>query len=252
MISCLKLKGHLGNQIFQIASTIGIAIENNDNAIFKKWKYSQYYTTTNLFNFNNNCIITEKYIEPYFHYKQVKYVGSINLTGYFQSEKYFIHCSNLIKKMFKFKKENELKKKWNKYLIKNTIGIHIRRGDYLKLENYHSIQSLEYYNKAIKIIEKNNNIDYILVFSDDIKWCKKNFKDKKYVFIENQFNTEDLALMSYCNHNVISNSSFSWWASWLNNNTNKIVIAPKKWFGKIKIEQGYITKDIYSKNMIII
>tara|TARA_R110000744_G_C18907077_1_gene510043 strand:- start:113 stop:463 length:351 start_codon:yes stop_codon:yes gene_type:complete len=92
----------------------------------------------------------------------------------------------------------------------------------------HPVLDLNYYTKALENLKDVSNI---LVFSDDIPWCKEVFKFKNMTFIEGNNNIEDLVLMSMCSHNIIANSSFSWWGSWLNENPDKIVVAPKTWFG---------------------
>ena len=94
----------------------------------------------------------------------------------------------------------------------------------------------EYYKNALDIIGGYENL---YVFSDDINWCKTNLKFKNMVFVEGNDDVEDLWLMSLCDHNIIANSSFSWWGAWLNINPNKKVISPKRWFG----EQTNLSSD---------
>jgi hypothetical protein len=107
--------------------------------------------------------------------------------------------------------------------------MHIRRTDYLSLSDYHYNQSLNYYNDAYDILnDKNINV---IIFSDDINWCKENMKFNNIHYIENEDNIVDLYIMSKCKNNIIANSTFSWWAAWLNENTEKKVFAPKNWFG---------------------
>jgi hypothetical protein len=87
-----------------------------------------------------------------------------------------------------------------------------------------------------------------LVFSDDMEWCKENFIGDQFIFVEGENDVTDLWIMSYCKHNIIANSSFSWWGAWLNDYKHKIVVAPLKWFGPAK---GDIkTDDIYAENWI--
>jgi hypothetical protein len=117
---------------------------------------------------------------------------------------------------------------------KEYISIHVRRGDYLHQQYHHPICSAEYYSQAIDLI--NENIP-IVIFSDDINWCKENIKADFY--IENNKNYEDLYLMTKAKHNIIANSSFSWWGAWLNKNPDKIVVAPGIWFG-----EGYLHLDL--------
>lgn len=157
--------------------------------------------------------------------------------GYWQTEQYFKHIEFQIKDKFKF---NELHLSKQSRIIaskinnSNSISIHIRRGDYLLPQNetlYKDICTIEYYQKGISIIkEKCHNCNFF-IFSDDIQWARKNIVTENIFFID--FNKgkdswQDMYLMSLCKHNIIANSSFSWWAAWLNNYEQKIVICPHK------------------------
>ncbi|CAL65542.1 alpha-1,2-fucosyltransferase [Christiangramia forsetii] len=172
----------------------------------------------------------------------------IYLKGYFQSYKYFIGVESKIRQWFEFPYENlgvgneEIK---SKILEKTSVSVHIRRGDYVenkKTKEFHGNCSLEYYKNAITyfldIVKEFN----IVFFSDDISWVRDEFKDlpNEKVFVTGNLHEnswKDMYLMSLCDHNIIANSSFSWWAAWLNNNSEKNVIAPKKWFADIDQEQ---------------
>jgi hypothetical protein len=116
----------------------------------------------------------------------------------------------------------------------------------LGLQNYHPIQTIEYYQNAIKIIGEEN---HFVIFSDDIKWCEENFNFlKNKTFISGNTDYEDLYLMSMCKHNIIANSTFSWWGGWLNCNIDKKVIIPSKWFG---ISNSHLnTNDLYCNKWI--
>ena len=115
----------------------------------------------------------------------------------------------------------------NHKVDKNTVSLHLRRTDYIGKDNYHPIPSMKYYEKALEMVDHDN----VYVFSDDIPWCKENLKFKNMTFIHNQNPIDDLWIMSLCGNNIIANSTFSWWAAWLNNNPDKKIIMPKKWFG---------------------
>ena len=118
----------------------------------------------------------------------------------------------------------------------NTVSIHIRRGDYLKDKQRNNICNVEYYKLAIEKIKTYIEHPSFFVFSDDINWCKENFQNEEFNFIDwNTGNNSfiDMQLMSNCKHNIIANSSFSWWAAWLNINSNKIIIGPMYWFDNI-------------------
>jgi hypothetical protein len=163
---------------------------------------------------------------------------NIYLSGYWQSEKYFSEIKSILIDELILK--NQPSEENSKYLLKitnsNSISIHIRRGDYIEdisANNIHGFCGLDYYNKSISIIESQIEDPTFFVFSDDIYWAKNNIKTKfniYFVDINNDKPEEDLRLMSNCKHNIIANSSFSWWAAWLNQNEDKLIISPKNWF----------------------
>ena len=163
------------------------------------------------------------------------------LQGYWQSEKYFINVRNELLKDFKFKEfsdDNNIKL-MNIIKKNNSISIHVRRGDYLNEKNkeiYGGICNEEYYLTAINFIKKKIDNPLFIIFSNDIKWCKKffskEFENDRFIYVnwnkgENSY--KDMQLMSICDNNIIANSSFSWWGAWLNKNKKKIIISPKKW-----------------------
>lgn len=165
----------------------------------------------------------------------------VYLKGYFQSYRYLVGYEGLIRKLFSFPVDtlDEINKE---VLLKtkstNSIAIHIRRGDYVSdkmTAEYHGSCGLDYYLEAIKLLASKNNNFTLVFFSDDSDWVKDQFRDLPYskIFIDHNKNEDswkDMFLMSSCSHNVIANSSFSWWAAWLNANPEKKIIAPKKWF----------------------
>ena len=127
----------------------------------------------------------------------------------------------------------------NRIKTSNSVSIHFRRGDYTynrKTKDIFNVCPLNYYNKATELINKEIVNPVYFIFSDDMEWVKKNFSfnyDKVYVDV-NDINHPhiDLELMKNCKHNIIANSTLSWWAAWLNKNTQKIVITPEKWLNK--------------------
>ena len=156
--------------------------------------------------------------------------------GYFQNEKYFIEYRKDILDAFTLTVPLNTE---NNNLIKeikqtNSISLHVRRGDYVNLQDYHGLCGLEYYKNAISYVAEKTNEPHFYLFSDDIKWVVENLKiDFPYTIVDiNDSKTGyfDLELMKNCKHNIIANSSFSWWGAWLNENPEKIVIAPKQWF----------------------
>lgn len=133
-----------------------------------------------------------------------------------------------------------------------SISIHVRRADYVTGSTFkdtplvHGTCSMDYYKSAIHYITERGQNPHFFIFSDDYEWSVENFKFLNYqvTCVKNgaEKNYEDLILMSHCKHNIIANSTFSWWGAWLNNNKDKMVIAPQKWFNTQKINTN--TKDI--------
>ena len=187
--------------------------------------------------------------KEYVFNKDVYKLKNSYLNGYWQSIKYFEGIENDIKKDFRFK--NQLDNKnleiLNEIENSNSISIHIRRGDYMSPENYNMygcIATPTYYKKAIKVIEEKVENPTFFVFSNDMDWVKKNIQINSRVFYidinSGNGSYKDMQLMSNCKHNIIANSSFSWWGAWLNENKNKIVIAPKKWINREDVDSDKI------------
>tara|TARA_R110000822_G_scaffold50816_6_gene132483 strand:+ start:652 stop:2262 length:1611 start_codon:yes stop_codon:yes gene_type:complete len=242
----------LGNQLFSIASTLGTAYDNNAIPVFNIHTPQFPYKDNILRNLKNTIDfnILNYYKEPHFHYKKISYTKNMCLDGYFQSEKYFKNHRKKILEFFKISENdyNFIQQNFKDLLIDTTVSLHIRRGDYTlpKYSSHHPVQTIEYYHEAMSHFS--NNVNY-LIFSDDIDWAKENFSGDNFNFITQKtiqgndvMDTLDISkggypdyielyLMSLCDHNIIANSSFSWWGAWLNENPNKKVIAPKKWFG---------------------
>lgn len=186
-------------------------------------------------------IATGYYQEPHYHFDEniFNIQGDTYIQGYWQSEKYFKEYRDDVLKQFTLKKEIHTKTKEYLQKINKTeaISLHVRRGDYVSSEHsskIHGTCSLDYYKNAIIHIEKSTKNPHFFIFSDDLDWAKANltFIDNK-TFVELDKNIpdqEEMYLMSKCQHNIIANSSFSWWGAWLNQNADKIVIAPKQWF----------------------
>ncbi len=160
--------------------------------------------------------------------------------GYWQNHRYFDDCAAEIRQIYRFALPLDEK---NKQIAKeitteeNSVSIHIRRGDYLKHSIYAGICTIEYYQKAVEYIKQHiKGALHFYIFSDDIAWCKDHIGtilgDSSHTYIDwNQGSDsyKDMQLMTLCRHNIIANSSFSWWAAWLNEHRNNIIIAPSKW-----------------------
>lgn len=179
---------------------------------------------------------------------------SAYFDGYWQTEKYFGDCKDTIRQDFSFRNEEALRRhvQYEEVLNSNSVSIHIRRGDYVKNPKYRKrlyVCKLEYYKNAMKYLsERFENLTFYIA-SDDHEWVKNNFEISKHIkLIESKNALEDLYIMSKCKHNIISNSSFSWWAAWLNSNENKRVLAPDIWFNPCaKIDFRDIVPDSWIK-----
>jgi hypothetical protein len=270
--------GRLGNQMFQLASTLGIGkrlgfdvrfpIENckfsqNTGPIdLKTGSLSQvkcdllecFDIPTEYFIPSSRLQIYSLYSESIFEYdNRIESIpDGCNLSGYFQTEKYFFDIREEIKKILSFKEE--IVKEGNRILDqiregKELVSIHVRRGDYTLYPDHHPTCDPIYYTKCLEEIKKiSGENKKIIIFSDDKQWCLDNMKN--YIG-ENFFitNSEDpyveLYMMTKCDYHIIANSSFSWWGSWLSD--SKLTIAPSRWFGPA---MGKNTNDVYCKNWI--
>jgi hypothetical protein len=179
--------------------------------------------------------------EPHFHFAAeviANHRANVYLDGYWQSEKYFNQIGSQIRKDFRFvqpmtPRNEEMAKQ---ILHSTSVSIHIRRGDYVSNQitnQFHGVCDPGYYQKAIDLIASKIDKPTFFLFSDDPDWVADNLIiNHPCVLIRHNTGREsynDMRLMSLCKHNIIANSSFSWWGAWLNEHTNKLVIAPKYW-----------------------
>lgn len=240
--------GRLANQMFQFASTVGIARKRGLDVKFpiqnfktdtpdsyNGCKLLECFNIPESFFLDKNVILKNLryvYHEHDFRYnKETELIpDQSDLSGYFQNEKYFSDSFFEIRECFKFKDEVIDNASGLIDDFKDSVSIHVRRGDYVKQQEYHPVQNADYYYKALNIIGSKR----AFVFSDDLTWCKENinFKDFDMNFMDINNPYVSMYLMSNCENNIIGNSSFSWWPAWLNQNTEKKVIGPKLWFGK--------------------
>ena len=195
--------------------------------------------------------------EPKFTYNSFIYYleGDYYLEGFWQTEKYFQNIKDKIRKDFLFKPFSDKKNIEFEKVIRetNAVAIHVRKGADYKKSITSGTCGIEYYKAAIKfVMEKINNPNFI-IFSDNITWCKENLSFCEPTFVDwnphsGYGNHFDMQLMSLCKHNIIANSSYSWWGAWLNNNPDKIIIAPKTWFNKKYC--SYDTRDLVPNTWI--
>jgi hypothetical protein len=267
--------GRLGNQMFQFAATIGIARKANQGFAFPQEnteipsvedfkdgvRREVYFDLPKYFPNVKRTLVPLKDIqtfhvaqEPYFHFCPDMFTipDQTNLTGYFQTEKYFEHCSDLILGFLQFDKEIKKQAENNFPHFPNKVeyvSIHLRRGDYAGLQQFHPVMDADYYFDAMTEFMDG---DYcFLIFSDDIQYAKELFGEQEnIVYVEGNDPAVDMCMMTMCDHNVIANSSFSWWGAWLNDNTNKKVVAPKRWFGPA-YKHVHNTKDLYPQSWIV-
>ena len=180
------------------------------------------------------------------------------LEGQWGNEKYFENAKEIIKQCFTFKEPlddiNQTEAK--KFSDQNSVSVHIRRGDYISSESdFVDLSGSDYYSKAFNFLNKTTENPVFYIFSDDIEWCRENFgwlTNYVHFFIkgnEGPKSYKDMHLMSLCKHNIIANSTFSWWGAWLNNNPNKIVICPKKLFYD-EIMNTKIVNEFYPETWI--
>lgn len=259
-----KLLGGLGNQMFQIATVYAYAKRHGfdygfdfDSCYTPLQGYSSVKYKDDFFkNIKrlDNTIFNMEYIEPSFSYNKIPKNDNLVLNGYFQSEKYFKDYKEDVIKLFSnfdIKDERRvldflfnLHKESNGK--KNSVTIHVRRGDYLtppEKQQFHTnlADTTDYYQKAMELF---NDCNFIFV-SDDIQWCKDNFKGDNIFYSPFNSELEDLLLMSLVYGNIIANSSFSWWGAYLS--LNEKIVAPKQWFGPNGPKD---TQDIIPENWI--
>lgn len=265
-----KIQEGLGNQMFQYA--VGAVLA-------KRLKTRLYIDTTwydevrawsreyelDIFNIKNEkmhfidkigTILNKPVLHSdshlYFKYEPAinQWRGNIILEGFWQSYKYFTGNEEFVRSLFKFPVEVSKKNADLAELAANTesISLHVRRGDYVankEANKMHGLQPVEYYNKALEKIRPKTHAPKVFVFSDDLEWCKNNLGlASGTVFVGNnkgKNSFEDMRLMALCKHNIIANSSFSWWGAWLNTNPDKVVCAPKKRFNDPLLDTSKLT-----------
>lgn len=285
----IRLLGGLGNQMFQYAAAYSLAHRINAPLLldlsafetYKLWPYSldklnvpQHITTTPTRTPTSNNPIDRfirkltdggikrrhTYSEPAFHFDPAFFniKAPIALEGYFQSALYFQEMREDLLNHFSLK--NSMHPANNEYadIIQEnptSISIHVRRGDYISNHAAfltHGTSSLEYYKRAVGLMDRLYNSPHYFVFSDDLAFVEENFDfcfNKTIVHGAPDSSHEEMHLMALCQHNIIANSSFSWWGAWLNQNQDKTVIAPRQWFTREKM-MNTNTMDIYPDGWI--
>jgi hypothetical protein len=221
--------GRLGNQLFQIAATIGAARRNHCACTFPEWPYEVYFN--GLPRDPGRPRPRVPLVEQSYLYQPLEIRETCHLVGYFQSEKYFAHCAGEIRRALAPNPtlRAELEARFAAVLALNPCAIHVRRADYIGNPLYANLGDGGYYERAMRAFGRET---LFLLFSDDIGWCRRRFQPYRHriMFVEGLTELGDFFLMSACAHQIIANSSFSWWAAWLNANPSKRVVAPLDWF----------------------
>lgn len=244
--------GGLGNQLFEIAAAYAHCKRTGQRLLIspRTSPNRPTYWTTFLEQFAGNVCSTEvvstnHWREPAFHYVSIPSQVT-SLFGYFQSSKYFSDCTDDIRKLFRpaLSIQEKVATTYANLLTEeqkcNNVVLHIRRGDYVALPTYHCILTPAYYQRVITEMQTRIPNAQLLVFSDDLEWCKSLPFLKGAIFVDEPDESVALWLMSQFRHFIQSNSSFSWWATWLAN--AHTVLTPAVWFGRDGPQDYY---DIY-------
>jgi hypothetical protein len=254
--------GQLGNQMFQFASIKGIAQNRGYDMCIPDHDEKFNDGIGNILRielddaFDIECqrgIIGSNVLqEQSFHFDETLFnecPDNLSLYGFFQTEKYFKHIEDDIRKDFTFKKkiQDECKEIVEEVFDQNPIALHIRRGDFLiNSANHHNL-SIDWYEKALKKFDPDREV---IIFSDDIFWASAQelFKPDRFIISDGNSSYHDMFMMTQCSDFIIANSTFSWWGAWLANTGR--VIAPSKWFGPNNAHLN--TKDLYPSHWEIL
>lgn len=252
-MNSIIIQGGLGNQLFQIFMLLSYSMKHNKQFVIPKnmqsWdKRNSYWDSIfcNLTQFLVPNADVEKFIEvkePSFYYTELPRTNQNTVfNGYFQSYKYFENSyTEICNQLGLYEMRNRIKEKF--IMQDGTISLHFRMGDYKNMPNHHPLISNNYYIHSLQhIIHKTKQEKWTVLYSceetDDqivllrIRTIKDIFKELNFVKIDNNLKDyEQMMLMSVCDHNIIANSSFSWWSAYMNDNANKIVCYPSVWFG---------------------
>jgi GR25 family glycosyltransferase involved in LPS biosynthesis len=254
-MSTLGINGRLGNQLFQYAAMIGIAKKQGFALALPVWSYAKYFD----FAFPDQYVPGVKCEEPTFCHSElpdVDWMHDVDLKGFFQSFKYWQNAKEDVRKALSFRTEFKTQVRAQMdpkgvVFAKPTIAISIRRGDYVNNPNY-ELLPITYYILALFEDFPNWREHNIVIFSDDIPYCKVHFDCIPNVFFsENNSDIEDLCLMSMCDHFILSNSTFSWWGGMLGEKFHSKVVRPCYLFnGKLLQEAGNKLEDFFPENWL--
>lgn len=246
----VALQGGFGNQIFQLA--YGLAMQARGRQV--KYDRSRLIEGTHreysLGAFNTPILFSGSEY-PQTQELSLRYDESMlsieigTAIGYFQSEKYFDLISHIVRKELTFREPLNREYTVGIYQeirsVPNSVALHVRRQDYVGLQQFHGLMPLEYYQEGLAYIRASYPDSRVFIFSDDTDWCRANLDG---TVVRGTTKYEDMQLMSACQHSIMANSSFSWWATWLGDNKpNRIVVGPKKWFADPRMDSTDILTE---------
>lgn len=175
------------------------------------------------------------------------------LSGYWQHLRYLQECEQQIRRDFSFSEpQDEINREYLRLMRSaNSVAVHVRRGDYVGDPLLGGICSIDYYTRAIEYVSNKLDTCHFFIFSNDLEWCKRHLILKgRVTFVTGNSGSEsyrDMQLMSACNHNIIANSSFSWWAAWLNPNADKMIVCPSTWVNGTEFDASGLMPDEWKK-----
>ncbi len=272
-----KLMGGLGNQMFQYAIARNLSLKYNvplkidlsflnnrnmgSNFVYRDYDLSLFEVEPDFdVDFSKKIVVAN---QPHYHYSQefIDSIGNLLMTGnnvlldgYWQTSLFFSDFEIQIRKDFQFKDKIEnqtgdVKEMLDLINSTNSVMLNVRRTDYLNT-SFHGVMGLDYLDHAKELIETKVENPHYFIFSDDVEWCKENINYENMTIVDHSYKGDKfgyyLQLMMNCKHFIIPNSTFAWWAAWLNNDSSKIVIAPKQWFTDSNIN----TTDLIPSNWI--
>jgi hypothetical protein len=264
-MNVVKIYGGLGNQFFQYAfgetmieqqgCTVGYEMgffsrpqEPPRPYCLDKFKIRNIAQS---FFLPNNEMVHEKAEKYYVFDPSVLNKDNCNYYGYWQNVEYFKSILPRLQQEFKLKADYytpELIVLKEEAILNESISLHIRRGDYISIKGHYNLQD-DYYNQAIKILRDKGIQGKVFIFSDDIPWCKTQYIGSNYIFVDlNEWSSFEL--MRVCKHNIIANSTFSWWAAFLNPNPGKIVISPRIWRKNVEEQANVDRGELNVSNWI--
>lgn len=228
--------GRLGNQLFQMAATMALAMEHGDSYGFPRWGWEGRFGIAGCF-YDRPPRGGAVYRERRFAWDPIIYKPETRLYGYFQSEKYFGKFAPLIRRML----TPRVTFVRAKYL--GVASVHVRRGDYLDKPGCHPPLDVDYYMRAEAACRRKGVAEF-LVFTDDRPWCRMHLAHRKgWQMAPAADEVVHLSEMAACEAHVVANSSFSWWGAWLDPREQKFVVAPKGWFGP-ELAPTHPTRDL--------